>query len=217
MTIQKRHLDGWLDTLGPKVFPSYIVLLSHQLPTTSFLTSDSLSDTMSFSSAMSCRSSWRLSLFLNFSSVPSSLQDDRLKKVSSTFCQTKKKKKKSTKRTTLKPRNETILIPKWGLIFGGMRKSDRYTAGNEKMDQSFASFFNYLLINKNRNHFLRLCVLCFSLKNHYYCECRKLSRNDRNKKNQLWLTGPWRIQHPSTYSLWNCSQVLCRSNIAAWH
>lgn len=51
------------------------ILLNQQLPTTSFLTSDSLSDTMSFNSAMSCRSSGRLSLFLNFSSVPSSLED----------------------------------------------------------------------------------------------------------------------------------------------
>lgn len=49
------------------------ILLHQQLPTTSFLTSVSLSDTMSFNSAMICRSSGRLSLFLNFSSVPSSL------------------------------------------------------------------------------------------------------------------------------------------------
>lgn len=43
------------------------------LLTTSFLTRASLSVTISLSSAMRCRSSGRLSLFLNFSSVPSNL------------------------------------------------------------------------------------------------------------------------------------------------
>lgn len=46
------------------------------LPTTSFLTRDSLSETMSFSSAMICRSSGRLSLFRNLSSDPSSLNGE---------------------------------------------------------------------------------------------------------------------------------------------
>lgn len=43
------------------------------LLTTSFLTRASLSETISLSSAMTWRSSGRLSLFLNFSSVPSNL------------------------------------------------------------------------------------------------------------------------------------------------
>ena len=43
--------------------------------TTSFLTSDSLSVTMSFSSAIICRSSGRLSRFRNLSSVPSNLRE----------------------------------------------------------------------------------------------------------------------------------------------
>ena len=47
------------------------------LLTTSFLTSASLSVTISLSSAMICRSSGRLSRFLNFSSVPSNLDTDR--------------------------------------------------------------------------------------------------------------------------------------------
>lgn len=45
---------------------------SHQL-TTSFLTRASRSETNSLSSAIRCRSSGRLSLFLNLSSVPSNL------------------------------------------------------------------------------------------------------------------------------------------------
>lgn len=51
--------------------------MTASLLTTSFLTSASLSVTISLSSAMICRSSGRLSLFLNFSSVPSSLDTDR--------------------------------------------------------------------------------------------------------------------------------------------
>lgn len=50
------------------------------IPTTSFLTRVSLSETISLSSAMSCRSSGRLSLFLNFSSVPSNLWDKEKKR-----------------------------------------------------------------------------------------------------------------------------------------
>lgn len=50
------------------------------IPTTSFLTRVSLSETISLSSAMSCRSSGRLSLFLNLSSVPSNLWDKEKKR-----------------------------------------------------------------------------------------------------------------------------------------
>lgn len=48
-----------------------------RLLTTSFLTRASLSVTISLSSAITCRSSGRLSLFLNFSSVPSNLDAPR--------------------------------------------------------------------------------------------------------------------------------------------
>lgn len=68
---KNKEMEHFLFTLPP-VCAAHI-LPHEQWPTTSFLTRDSLSDTMSFSSAMICRSSGRLSLFLNFSSVPSSL------------------------------------------------------------------------------------------------------------------------------------------------
>lgn len=61
-----------MDVYFQRAPPSCYMKLPHLL-TTSFLTRASLSVTISLSSAMICRSSGRLSLFLNFSSVPSNL------------------------------------------------------------------------------------------------------------------------------------------------
>lgn len=125
-----------------KVLPRCIALLSHHLPTTSFLTSDSLSDTMSFSSAMSCRSSGRLSLFLNFSSVPSSLEDDRQKKKNSP--QQCARKIHWADESEVQKWNDALF--KLITCAGEMRKSNKFTAGNKKMSKlstsSFISFWS---------------------------------------------------------------------------